>query len=319
MATTEYHVRLDAFEGPLDLLLFLIRKAEVDITDIPIATITEQYLEYLSPSHGMGGGVEHIDIETAGEFLVMAATLMEIKSRMIAPPSPSPAGEDGEGAGRGNAMNTADGSGGAGGDPRAELVRQLLEYKRYRDATTRLGALKSEWEQRYPSAPHAMIAPAKPEDAEEEPDDTPLELDDVSLVDLVEAFGRIMEAVDFSRVGEHHVLLDETPVEEHADAIVANLAALDAQWRTAMEEGRDPAAALAETPGVVDGKLTFASVFVGKNRAEMIGLFLAMLELVKQRRIAFTHAEVPDGEKGELLLSLVESEEELAVNPESPA
>ena len=76
--STEYRVRLEAFEGPLDLLLYLIRRAEVDITDIPIAAIADQYMQYLA-------GIERIDIDLAGEFLVMAATLMEIKSRMLSP------------------------------------------------------------------------------------------------------------------------------------------------------------------------------------------------------------------------------------------
>ena len=82
----EYKVRLEAFEGPLDLLLFLIRRAEVDIHDIPIASITEQYLSHLEQLTA-GSESGRIDIERAGEFLVMAATLMEIKSRMLAPPS----------------------------------------------------------------------------------------------------------------------------------------------------------------------------------------------------------------------------------------
>lgn len=236
----------------------------------------------------------------------MAATLMEIKSRMIAPPSATAASESGdeEGGRSGSGRDAA-------GDPRAELVRQLLEYKRYRDATTRLDELKHEWEQRFPSAPHAVIVPAAPASEDDSAvDDTPLELDDVSLVDLVEAFGRIIETVDFSRVGEHRVVLDETPVEEHADAIVANLAALRTDWEAAVATGANPAT-LAAIPGVVEGKLTFVSVFAGKNRAEMIGLFLAMLELVKQRRIAFSHAPAPAaGGTGELLLSLVDQEDE---------
>src|SRR5881394_3359175 len=108
--TDDYRVRLESFEGPLDLLLFLIRKSEVEITDIPVAAITEQYLEFLKDL----GSSSRIDIDTAGEFLVMAATLMELKSRMLMPaPARSAADAPGDKPQE---------------DPRAELVRQLIEY-----------------------------------------------------------------------------------------------------------------------------------------------------------------------------------------------
>ena len=102
-----YQVRLSAFEGPLDLLLFLIRRAEVDIHDIPIAEITKQYLHTVS-------GAKDLDVEQAGEFLVMAATLVEIKSRMLAPVQEGVEGEDAT-------APTEEGE-----DPRRDLVRQLL-------------------------------------------------------------------------------------------------------------------------------------------------------------------------------------------------
>src|SRR5688572_5197395 len=125
MLTDDYRVRLETFEGPLDLLLFLIRKNEVEIHDIPVASITEQYLAFLKEL----GVTTRIDIDVAGEFLVMAATLMELKSRML---MPRPAGAADEGPGpEGRATKE-------GQDPRAELVRQLLEYKKYRDAADHL-------------------------------------------------------------------------------------------------------------------------------------------------------------------------------------
>ena len=107
-----YRVRLDLFEGPLDLLLHLIKRNEVDVTDIPVATITEQYLAYLDL-------MRDLNLDVAGEYLVMAATLMLIKSRMLLP-SPEP--------------RTSEEA-----DPRADLVRQLLEYQRYREAAAALG------------------------------------------------------------------------------------------------------------------------------------------------------------------------------------
>ena len=104
---TDYRVNLDVFAGPLDLLLYLVRKEEVDIYDIPIAKITDQYLRYLEL-------LKQLDVDLAGDFLVMAATLMEIKSAMLLP-KVEPEG-----------MAEAD-----SGDPRAELIRQLLELLKY--------------------------------------------------------------------------------------------------------------------------------------------------------------------------------------------
>lgn len=258
VAHREYLVHLDMFEGPLDLLLFLIRRAEVEITDIPIAEITKQYLGFLEEqlAGGGGGGSGGVDIEDAGEFLVMAATLMEIKSRMLAPPT-------GVQAGAGDGESGESPNGGKPIDPRTELVRQLLEYKRYRDATEQLERYRREWESRFPVARIARPRFEAAPDAGNE--DAPVELDDVELIDLVEAFARVIETVDFSRVGEHHVRMDETPVEIHAADIVERLRT----W------ARDGGA----------GEMAFIEVFRGRTRADAIGLFLALLELIKQQRV----------------------------------
>lgn len=277
----EYKVRLDAFEGPLDLLLFLIRRAEVDIHDIPIAKITEQYLAHLEQLT-TGSDAGRIDIERAGEFLVMAATLMEIKSRMLAPPGAAEGeGEPSDASRRADKPDV---------DPRAELVRQLLEYKRYRDATERLEEHRTEWDRRFPTG-----AAARPEtpvgDAASEDEQT--ELEDVDLVDLVEAFARIIETVDLARVGEHRVLLDETPVEIHAEDILDQL------------RRRAEATLAAHIAGTGRPEMEFAEVFAGRSRSEMIGLFLAMLELVRQRRIAVRQEHTT----GTILLELSEGDE----------
>ncbi|MCX5799905.1 MAG: segregation/condensation protein A [Candidatus Eisenbacteria bacterium] len=110
--STPYHIKLEKFEGPLDLLLHLIKIEEIDIYDIPIAHITLQYLSYIEL-------MEMLDLDVAGEFLVMAATLMRIKARMLLPASPVEEEE-------------------AQGDPREELVRRLLEYKRFKEAAQTL-------------------------------------------------------------------------------------------------------------------------------------------------------------------------------------
>lgn len=110
-----YKVKLDIFEGPLDLLLYLIKKNEIDIYDIPIAIITEQYLQYLDL-------LKVLNLDIAGEFLVMASTLTKIKSRMLLPPSEQAEGEE------------------EGEDPRAELIEHLLEYQRYKEVAHQLGS-----------------------------------------------------------------------------------------------------------------------------------------------------------------------------------
>jgi segregation and condensation protein A len=123
-----YAVRLTVFEGPLDLLLHLIRTHKLDIWDIPIAQITEQYLEYLEL-------MERLDLDVASEFIVMAATLMEIKSRMLLP-RPDPVDEEGA----------------EGNDPRAELIERLLEYERFQQVAEQLRELASESRRSFPRA-----------------------------------------------------------------------------------------------------------------------------------------------------------------------
>jgi len=113
-----WRVQLAQFEGPLDLLLHLVRINEVDITNLPIVTIAEQYQGYLDM-------MRELDLDIAGEYLVMAATLVHIKSRLLLPPDPAAAGED------------------AGEDPRADLTRQLLEFQRYKQAAENLQAIDS--------------------------------------------------------------------------------------------------------------------------------------------------------------------------------
>ncbi len=115
-----YQVKLEMFEGPLDLLLHLIREHQLDILDIPIAKITEEYLRYLAL-------MQELDLDVAGEFLLMAATLIHIKSKMLLPPE-----------------EVAEGEGVEEEDPRAELVDRLLEYKKFKEAAQTLGVLEAE-------------------------------------------------------------------------------------------------------------------------------------------------------------------------------
>jgi segregation and condensation protein A len=270
--SVEYRVKLGAFEGPLDLLLYLTRRAEVDIVDIPVATIADQYMAHLA-------GIEKIDIDLAGEFLVMAATLMEIKSRMI---QPAPA--QGEAGAVAPGLEAAPGK--AAEDPRAELVRQLLAYKQFRDVSQSLEGKREDWQRRFPSGRagvdsdslrEAMIAAAEDVD-----------LEDVSLLDLVEAFAKIEASVNFDRLGEHTVTYDDTPIELHAEDILDRL----------RREGASAEGGAA--------RMVLGALFAGRTRGEMLGLFLATLELVRRRAVAVRQ----EGAGGEIVIELRPVEEQ---------
>jgi segregation and condensation protein A len=270
--TPEYRVHLDMFEGPMDLLLYLIRRAEIDITDIPIAALTDQYMAHLSQ-------IDRIDIELAGEFLLTAATLMEIKSRML---TPRPAAGEGR-------ERPADA--GLDEDPRAELVRQLLEYKKFRDATDALEARRQEWERRAPAARAGVESDALREALLAQAGE--LDLEDLTIVHLVEAFQKIAASVNFERLGEHKVEYDDTPIELHAEDILDRLRQKS------------------ETP---EPAISLRAVFTGRTRSEMIGLFLATLELVRRRLVA-----VRQDEAGEIALALRDPEAEGVAEGETPS
>jgi segregation and condensation protein A len=266
--TEDYRVRLEAFEGPLDLLLFLIRKSEVDIHDIPIASITEQYLGFLAQLENS----TRIDIDMAGEFLVMAATLMEIKSRMLMPGAKA-AAAPGE-----QAPACAE-------DPRAELVRQLLEYKKYRDAAESLEDRADSWRRRFPVSGAGVDSQAFEAAVEAAQD---VELEDLDLLDLVEAFQKIAETVNFDRLGDHQVTYDDTPIELHAADIMSRLQA----------EKQHP-------------ELELSALFKGRTRSEMVGLFLALLELVRNRKVGVRQDRI----EGQILLRQREESEAGAAEP----
>jgi segregation and condensation protein A len=272
-----YRVQLDAFEGPMDLLLFLIRKNEVDVHNIPISTITEQFIHHL---HDLQlHDPARIDIDTAGEFLVMAATLMEIKSRMLMPTPLSP----GTNAGGTEAGATPE----RPADPRAELVRQLLEYKRYRDAADALEHRGDEWRRRVPVSPIGLDASALEAAINEARE---VELEDLELIDLVEAFRRIAETVNFDRLGEHQVTYDDTPLELHAEDILDRLRTQASRPESAAQQ---------------DAELPLAQIFEGRTRSQMVGLFIAMLELVRRRAIAFRQERVDQASNNHVALGQI--------------
>ena len=257
----EYLVKLSAFEGPLDLLLFLIRRSEVDIHDIPIAAITNQYLEVLKSAQDM-------DVEQAGEFLVLAATLVEMKSRLL---SPKPEHDE--------SQVLPDSS--AHEDPRRELVQQLLAYQRFRTAAETLDSLRNEFSNRWAVSGVADEVPAEDGEATTVEDVKDIDIGDVHLLDLLEAFERITLAVDFSRLGEHQITFDDTPIGLHQDDLVDRLA-------------RSP-----------EKRMRLDAIFEGRNRMDRIGLFLALLELAREQRIRVRQAQATEPIELELVDSAV--------------
>jgi segregation and condensation protein A len=214
----DYRVDLPTFRGPLDLLLFLVKHNEVDLNDIPIAVITEQFLAFLNL-------LQVIDVEAAGEFLVMAATLMEIKSKMLLPRAEGGAEEE--------------------DDPRLELVKQLIEYKKYKEAAA---LLEEQAERQYTRLPRAPMEMAAQPDLARQP------LRKVELWDLVSAFGRLMR--ETAALQPSYISIDETPIQVHMDRIVDVLRQ--------------------------HGRMTLSAIFTPPHtRGRLLGLFLATLELIK--------------------------------------
>jgi segregation and condensation protein A len=179
-------VELDVFSGPLDLLLYLVRRHEVEITEIPVAPITEQFLEYLTV-------LEQLDVDAVGDFLEVASTLIEIKSRLLLPHSEE-------------VDEPLD-------DPRRELVERLLEYKKFKDAATILEERSRHWQQRFPRL--ADDVPVRKRDAADDP------IREVELWDLVSAFGRILRQRDAARPSS--IVYDETPIHVYTAQIEVRL------------------------------------------------------------------------------------------------
>ncbi len=241
----DYQVNLDSFRGPLDLLLYLVKHNEVDVCDIPIARILEQFQHYL-------GIMTVIDVERVGDFIVMAGTLMEIKSKMVLPRGTEEAAEE-------------------EGDPRLELVRQLIEYKKFKDAAA---LLEAQAERQSLRLPRQLVAPPTAD-----PSRQPLQ--QVELWDLVSAFGRLMR--ETLALQPQQIVVDHTPMHVYMELIVRRLES--------------------------EGPLSFRALFTPPyNRGRLVGLFLAMLELIKGRRVLAEQAEA----LAEITLSLAPSDVESA-------
>jgi segregation and condensation protein A len=226
-----YSVSLDAFHGPLDLLLHLVKRNEVDVLDIPIAALADQFLEYLQV-------MQVLDMDLAGDFVVMAATLMEIKSRMLLP------------AGTEEAEEEAD-------DPRRELVKQLLEYRKFKHAAAALEECSERHGERL--ARHELL---EPEDQREPA------VKAVELWDLVSAFARLMR--ETQSLQPTTIAVDDTPQYVYEAQIKERVAR--------------------------EGRIAFTSAFTPPYwKARLIGIFLAILELIRNRGLRLEQP-VEDGE-----------------------
>ncbi|MBK1834979.1 segregation/condensation protein A [Roseibacillus ishigakijimensis] len=224
MEETDYKVKLDIFEGPLDLLLYLIKREELDITEVSIEKITRQYLDYIDT-------FRMLNIDLASEFIVMAANLIYLKSRTLLPKQEQPPEEEGD-----------------EDDPRWELIRQLVEYKKFKDAAGYLARREEEQQGYFPHQP-------------ERPELPPVETDPVaelSIFDLIQAFQKVLKRFE----SEHdfgQIVDDRFTVADKVEFLLTEL-----------------------QPG---GRRRFQTLFeMATTKAEVIVTFLAVLELMKMNQ-----------------------------------
>jgi len=255
MESAGYQVALDVFEGPLDLLLHLVKKHELSILDIPISFVTEKYLDYLD-------AMSALDIDIAGEYLLMAATLCHIKSRELLP-TPEPLEDEELEAGEAGEVEV---------DPRADLIRRLLEYQKYKEAAQQLGQQpvvgRNVWSRGAPiedavgdGVDPDAIAPLAP----------------FPVQKLIEAFDRVMQQAKLKV--SHDVMIDRLSVSQKIAELTDRL----------------------ET----EGRFTFSSMFsflrdnvprtIAEIKHEAVVTFLALLEMGKLRLIALSQP-IPDEE-----------------------
>ena len=227
MSANEYKVKLEVFEGPLDLLLYLIKMDEVDIYDISIERITQQYLEFME-------AFKVLDLEVAGEFVVMAANLIYIKSRSLLPAHVQPPEEEAE-----------------EDDPRWDLIRQLVEYKKFKDAAAQLSQRELEQSNLFTRLP----------DSAEQMAERPL--GEVSVFDLINAFNKVLKRIEARSEDLREIFAENFTVSDKIDLIMKLTAS-----------------------GV---PLKFTELFASAaSRTEVVVTFLALLELVRLKQLRLT-------------------------------
>ena len=221
-----YKIRLDMFEGPLDLLLYLVKKDHLNIYDIPIAKVAEQYLEYIN-------FMQLLDLNIVGEFLVMAATLMQIKSKMLLPAEELVALEEEE-------------------DPRAELVKRLLEYEKFKQIAENLREREAGQQEVFKRPKTDAPVDSTPGKDDED------KYFEASIFDLISAFSKALK--DVPRELFYEVIKDQFTVEQKVHDILHLL--------------------------LIQTEVKLSELFnKSKNKMELIVIFLAILELVKMKEI----------------------------------
>ncbi|QOY35940.1 segregation/condensation protein A [Anaerobacillus isosaccharinicus] len=230
---TQYNVKLDAFEGPLDLLLHLINKAEVDIYDIPVAKITDQYMNYI---HTM----QRLELDVASEYLVMAATLLAIKSKMLLPKH-----ED-ELFSENDEFIDED-------DPREDLINRLIEYRRYKEAAETLKEREID---------RGLIFSKMPSDLSPYIDEKKQEPQRInaSLYDMLDAFDQLLKRKTLKIPKQTKIHREDFPLEKRMEEIIDKI-------------------------NLSNGKTSFFQLFDYEERGQIIVTFLAILELMKAKKI----------------------------------
>jgi segregation and condensation protein A len=235
VAMSEYKVKFEVFEGPLDLLLYLIKKEEVDIYEVNLTRLATEFIEYVDT-------MRLLDLEVAGEFLVMAATLMYIKSRELLPVDQQvqTEGED------------------EGEDPRWELIRQLVEYKKFKDAAAQLAVLEARQEDIFPRVPSRLeFEPERPPGAE------------ASLFDLLNAVNSVLQRFN-QRPDQRDIFEDKWSVSEKIEHLMQIVREFE--------------------------RVKFSELFAGvTSRSEVVVTFLALLELIRLKQLTAVQRE-PFGE-----------------------
>ncbi len=223
MSSPQYRVELDVFSGPLDLLLYLVRRDEVDIVDLPIARITAQFAEFLDV-------LGFIDLDLTGDFIVMASTLTEIKSRLVLP----------------RPEENEDDLSEVSEDPRSDLIKQLLEYKKYKDVSRALDERAAKWQERYP-----RLSDDRPTGGKNPAADR---IKEVELWDLVSALARVVERTQVEE--RSNIRYDDTPISKYVEIIGTRVRA--------------------------EERVAFTSFFEGaRSKSKIVGIFLAILELLR--------------------------------------
>src|SRR5580692_7877269 len=229
----EYKVQFEVFEGPLDLLLYLIKKEEVDIYEVNLTKLATQFIEYIDT-------MRLLDLEIAGEFLVMASTLMYIKSRELLPVDQQAQVEGEE----------------EGEDPRWELIRQLVEYKKFKDAAAQLQTLEERQEHIFPRVPgkFEFEAPATPARSE------------VSIFDLLNAVNTVLKRFEKREGATREIYEDKWTVSEKIEFIIKVI--------------------------TDRGPVKFSELFAGAaSRPEVVCTFLALLELIRLKQLVCVQPE----------------------------